>query len=171
MDDIEGEIDRILYLTNRSLAHLPYFTAWPRTAIEEIVQSMIKVVDPELVLMAEIDGQPAGWFPGVPNLNEIFIHLNGLRFPWDYLRMLVYMRKKPRCLAIKSVLVLPEYWDTGVAILLFDEMAHRAAAKGYEWVDLSITGEDNPDTAPLAKRMGARIYKRYRIYHKTINQG
>jgi len=168
MDDIEGEIDRILDLTNRSLAHLAGFTAWPRAAIEELVLPMIKVVDPELVLMAEIDGRPVGWFPGVPNLNEIFIHVNGLRYPWDYLRLFIHMRKKPKCLAIKSVLVPPEHWDTGVAILLFDEMARRAAAKGYQWVDLSITGADNPDTGPLAKRMGAEIYKRYRIYQKTI---
>jgi hypothetical protein len=34
--------------------------------------------------------QPAGWFPAIPNLNEMLIHLNGLRYPWDYLRLLKY---------------------------------------------------------------------------------
>jgi GNAT superfamily N-acetyltransferase len=171
LDDVEGEIDRIHDLMNRALAHLPFFTTWPRSAIEELVRPMIHVVDPELVLMAEIDGKPAGWFPGVPNLNEIFIHANGFRYPWDYLRVIPYKNYKPKCLAIKSVLVAPEYWDTGVAILLFDEMAQRAAAKGYQWVDLSITGVDNPDTGPLALRMGAKIYKRYRIFQKNLVNG
>jgi hypothetical protein len=45
---------------------------------------------------------------------------------------------------------LPEYWDTGAAILLFAEMAQRAIAKGYQWADLSLTGEDNPDTWDIA---------------------
>jgi hypothetical protein len=55
-----------------------------------------------------------------------------------------------------------------VGVLLFDEMARRAHAKGYKWVDLSVTGEGNVDTFPLAHRMGARIYKRYRFYRKAV---
>jgi GNAT superfamily N-acetyltransferase len=101
-------------------------------------------------------------------MNEVLIHLNGLRRPWDYLRLLKYARLKPKCLAIKSVAVVPEYWDLGVGVLLFDEMARRAYAKGYRWVDMSLTGDDNLDTFPLAHRMGARIYKRYRFYQKKL---
>jgi hypothetical protein len=56
-----------------------------------------------------------------------------LRYPWNYLPLLWYLRRRrPACLAIKSVVVPPpEYWDTGVAVLLMDEMARRAVAKGY----------------------------------------
>ena len=168
LKDMDAEIDRIVELQNRGLAHFADFTPYTRAAIEAMVLPMLKVVDPELVLFAEVDGQPAGWFPAVPNLNEVFIHLNGLRHPWDYLRLLKYGRHKPKSIAIKSVVVPPEYWDTGVGVLLFDEMARRAAAKGYVWADMSLTGEDNPDTFPLAHRMGATIYKRYRFYEKGV---
>jgi GNAT superfamily N-acetyltransferase len=166
--DIDGEIDRIVELQNRGLAHMSDFTPYTRAAVEAMVMPMMKVVDPELVLFAEVDGQPAGWFPAVPNLNEIFIHLNGLRYPWDYLRIIKYSRYKTKSIAIKSVVVPPEYWDTGVGVLLFDEMARRAVAKGYQWADMSLTGEDNEDTRPLALRMGAKIYKRYRFYEKPL---
>jgi hypothetical protein len=50
-------------------------------------------------------------------------------------------------------------------------MVRRAVARGYTWADLSITGEENPDTRPLALHMGALEYKRYRIYQKKITQG
>jgi GNAT superfamily N-acetyltransferase len=166
--DMGGEIDRIVELQNRGLAHMSDFTPYTRASIEAMVLPMLDVVDPELVLFAEVDGAPAGWFPAVPNLNEIFIHLNGLRYPWDYLRMIKYARYKPKSIAIKSVVVPPEYWDSGVGVLLFDEMARRAASKGYTWADMSLTGEDNLDTGPLALRMGARIYKRYRFYEKSL---
>lgn len=168
LKDIEGEIDRILELQNRGLAHFPNFTPYTRASIEAMVLPMLDVVDPELVLFAEVDGQPAGWFPAVPNLNEIFIHLNGLRYPWNYLKLIKYSRYKPKSIAIKSVVVPPEYWDTGVGVLLFDEMARRAVARGYRWADLSMTGENNQDTWPLAHRMGATIYKRYRFYEKPL---
>jgi GNAT superfamily N-acetyltransferase len=165
---MDAEIDRIVNLQNRGLAHFPNFTPYTRAAIEAMVLPMLDVVDPELVLFAEVDGKPAGWFPAVPNLNEILIHLNGLRYPWDYLRLIKYSHYKARGIAIKSVAVAPEYWDTGVGVLLFDEMARRAVAKGYTWADLSLTGESNMDTWPLAHRMGAKIYKRYRFYEKAV---
>jgi hypothetical protein len=47
-------------------------------------------------------------------------------------------------------------------------MARRASARGYRWADLSLTGESNLDTWPLAHHMGAEIYKRYRFYKKEI---
>ena len=78
------------------------------------------------------------------------------------------MRRQPECLAIKSILVLPEYWGSGISVLLFDEMGKRARAKGFEWLDLSLTSEDNPNTPILARRMGARLYKRYRVYRLWI---
>ncbi len=168
LEDAEGEINRIWDLQNRALAHLDGFTPYSRENIEAMVLPLKDLADPELVLFAEVDSQAVGWFPGVPNLNEILIHLNGLRYPWDYLRALWYSRRKPESISIKSVVVLPEYWDTGVAILLFDEMAKRAAAKGFKWADLSLTGAKNPDTFDLAHHMGAKIYKRYRFYRKEI---
>jgi GNAT superfamily N-acetyltransferase len=168
LKDIDGEIDRIVELQNRGLAHMPDFTPYTRSSIEAMILPALDIIDPELVLFAEVDGKAVGWFPGIPNMNEVLIHLNGLRQPWDYLRLAKYARLKPKCLAVKSIAVVPEHWDTGAGVLLFDEMARRAAAKGYQWADLSLTGEDNLDTFPLAHRMGAKIYKRYRFYRKQL---
>jgi GNAT superfamily N-acetyltransferase len=168
MNDLDNEIDRVLMLQNRSLEHLVGFVPYSREAIEAMLLPLKDLADPELVLFAEVDGQAVGWFPAIQNMNEILIHLNGLRYPWDYLRALRYKNLRPKCLSIKSVAVLPEYWDTGVAILLFSEMVQRAIAKGYQWLDLSLTGEDNPDTWNIAHHMGARIYKRYRFYKKEL---
>lgn len=168
MQEIEKEIDRVLVLQNRSLEHLEGFVPYDRAAIEGMILPLKDLAEPDLVLFADVKGQTVGWLPAIPNLNEVLIHLNGLRYPWDYLRALRYARLKPRCLAIKSVAVLPEYWDTGVAVVLFAEMAQRAIAKGYEWADLSLTGELNPDTREIAHHLGAIVYKRYRFYKKRI---
>ncbi len=168
LQDVDAEIDRILVLQNRPLEHLPGFVPYDRAAVEGMVMPLRELADPELVLFAEADGQAVGWLPAIPNLNEVLIHLNGLRYPWDYLAALRYRNLRPKCLAIKSVAVLPEYWDTGVAVILFAEMARRAIAKGYEWADLSLTGEDNPDTWDIAHHLGAQVYKRYRFYRKQL---
>lgn len=163
-----AEVDRVYELINPALQHLPDHIGWEREALQATMEPFRSIADPELILFAEVEGKPVGWFPGLPNLNEALIHADGLRKPWDYLKLWWHMRKPKRCLAVKSVLVLPEYWQTGVAVLMFDEMARRAVAKGYEWADLSLTSEDNPYTPGLADRLGAQVYKRYRTYRLSI---
>jgi GNAT superfamily N-acetyltransferase len=165
----QQEVDVVQDLLNRSTTHLPDYRPWEREAVQSLIEPFAAIADPELVLFAEADGRTIGWFPGVPDVNETLIHLNGLRYPWDRIRGLYWRRRPPRTLAVKSVLVLPEYWGSGVALLLFHEMRTRAAAKGYRRVDLSLTSADNPYTPGLAERMGARLYKRYRIYSRPVS--
>ncbi len=167
-DDWDAEVDRVHYLLNHSLNHLEDVIPWHRDALEAMVAPFRDIADPDLILFAEVGGQTVGWFVGIPNLNEHFQKVNGLRNLWNYPQLMWLMRRQTECLAIKSVLVLPEYWNTGVSVLLFDEMARRAVAKGYRWLDLSITSEDNPQTPKLATRMGAKLYKRWRIYRKWL---
>jgi GNAT superfamily N-acetyltransferase len=164
LDDWQGEIDRIHHLLQSSFVWSENPLPWQREALERMLAPFRQLADPELILFADIGEQTVGWFPGIPNLNEAFVHVNGLRYPWNYAQLFWYMRKPVISLTVKSVLVLPEYQKRGVAVLLFDEMAKRARARGYQWVDLSITSEDNPDTVGLAKRMGAFEYKRWQVY-------
>jgi GNAT superfamily N-acetyltransferase len=169
LDDWENEVSRVHHLLLEALNWSDGGIPWRRDALESMVEPFRMIADPELVLFAEVDGKTVGWFPGVPNLNETFIRVNGLRYPWNYLQLLLGMQKKPKSLAIKSVLVLPEYQKKGAAIMLFDEMVKRASAKGYTWADMSITSEDNPDTVQLSNRMGAVEYKRWQVYNFPID--
>ena len=164
----EEELERIYLLLNASLRHLPDYRPWPREVVFNSLAPFRKIADPELILFAQAGDEVVGWLPGLPNLNEAFIHANGLRRPWDYLRLLWYIRQKTRCLTIKSILVLPEYWGSGLAILLLDEMAKRAAARGYGWIDGSLTSADNPRTPAVAERLGGQLYKRYRVYELRL---
>ena len=148
----EDEIEKIYVLLNTAMTHLPDYRSWPREVVYNSLAPFRKILDPELVLFAEDAGRTVGWLPGMPNLNEAFIHANGLRRPWDYAKLWWFMRLQTECLAVKSVLVPSEYLGSGVAILLFDELARRALARGYRWIDVSLTSEDNPRTPALAER-------------------
>jgi GNAT superfamily N-acetyltransferase len=165
----DDEIDRVHRLLRVALRHLPDHIGWHRNSLEAMLAPFRNIVDPELVLFAEIEGETVGWLPGIPNLNEAFIHANGLRRPWDAIKLWWHMRRQTECLALKSILVPPARWGSGVAVLLLDEMFKRGVAKGYKWADLSLTSEDNPNTPILAERMGAKLYKRYRVYRYWIS--
>ncbi len=166
--DWQEELERIYLLLNRCLAHLPDFRPWPRKVVFDSLAAFRKAADPELILFAQAGEQVVGWLPGLPNLNEAFIHANGLRYPWDYLKLWWHLRRPSACLTVKSVLVLPEYWGSGVGLLLMDELVQRARARGYRWIDGSLTSADNPRTPALADHLGAKLYKRYRVYKIAI---
>ena len=164
----EDELERVYLLLNTALAHLSDFRPWPREAVRASLAPFRKFADPELILFAEDGDRTVGWLPGMANLNEALIHANGLRYPWDYLKLLWAMRRQPACLTVKSALILPEYWGRGVAIVLFDELLRRALARGYRWIDASLTSADNPRTPALGERFGAQLYKRYRAYRVDL---
>lgn len=162
----EDEIDPLLGLLNAGLAHLNGHIPWRRESVRALLEQFKDFADPELVLFAEENGKMIGFFPGVANLNDVLIRANGLRYPWNYAETWLRMRRRVYSLTVKSILLLPEYWGSGVVVMLFDEMWKRAREKGYTWMDLSLTSTDNPKTPALAERMGAGIYKRYQVYRK-----
>lgn len=168
LDDWDNEVARLLKLLNSSLAVLTDFLPWERESLESLAGEMRRFIDPDLVLFAEVDGQCVGFLLGLPNLNEALIHANGLRYPWDALRAWWALRRRPQCLCLKSILVEPSYWGRGVDAILLHEMGERAIAKGYTWGDLSITATDNPMTVRMGSRLGARIYKRWQVYIKSV---
>ncbi len=168
-DNWSSEVDIVYMLLEKALSHLDDSIGWHRESLEATLEPFKTIADPDLILFAEVDGRTVGFLPGIPNLNEIFIDTNGLRYPWNYPQLLWLMKfRKPACLAAKSVLVLPEYWNTGVIVLLMDELAKRAKERDYTWIDMSITSADNPTSVLTAEKMGAEIYKRWQVYHYRI---
>jgi GNAT superfamily N-acetyltransferase len=167
---IEDEIDRIHGIMNRSLAHLQGYLPIARSGIEALVRPFVSFADPELVLFAEKKGETVGFLPAVPNLNEAFARLGGLRYPWQYLRLPFVLKRKFECVTVKSILVPPEHWRTGVGLVLMDEIRRRLEGRPYSWLDLSLTSAENPNTVALALRFGARIYKRYRLFRGPIGE-
>ncbi len=169
-DQWEREVGIVHRLLGIALAHLDDSIGWHREALESTLAPFKTIADPRLILFAEVDGETVGFLPGIPNLNEIFIQVNGLKRPWNYLQLLWKMRfVQPACLSAKSVLVLPEFWNRGVVVLMMEEMFHRAREKGYQWIDMSITSADNPTSVLTAEKLGAEIYKRWQVYHLPID--
>jgi hypothetical protein len=56
----------------------------------------------------------------------------------------------------------------GLSAAMYVETAKRGLAKGYKWGELSWTREDDAPINIGIKMMGARVYKRYRVYQKPL---
>jgi hypothetical protein len=158
-----------------------YNTAWkdnwgfsPITPAElrATAKGLKPIVDPEFVLIAEVDGIPAGMAVAVPNVNEAIRDLRGRLAPFGWLRLLWRLKvRRPKTARLLLVGILPEHrGEMSRAILmgLYGRLITVAKRKGYEWGELSWTLEDNDAINRSILRTGSERYKTYRIYEAKV---
>ncbi len=163
----EQELVPLHRVYNRALATLDDFSPISLAEFSEQALSLRPLLDPELVFIVQIGGQVVGFSLGLPNLMEALRHAGGLRYPWQYLQ-LARAQRRITGVSFKILAVDPDFWGIGLEALMFREMARAVMRKGYTWVDGSLTAEDNPQTNKLARRLGARVYRRYRIVRLAV---
>jgi len=167
MENWDREIEILHKVYNTSLAVLPEHTHLELSDFREVANSLKPIIDPELVFIAEVNGEAVGFALGLPNIMEAFAHYNGLQYPWDYLRFALG-RRKITSASFKILAIEPDYWGWGLETLMIVEIGKALIRKGYTWADGSLTGEDNPQTHKIATRLGAYPYRRYRVYKIKI---
>jgi hypothetical protein len=64
--------------------------------------------------------------------------------------------------------VLPEYLNTGIGGVLFYETGRRAVAGGYPAGEASWILEDNVMMNRGAELMNGDLWKRYRLFQKSL---
>jgi hypothetical protein len=147
----------------------------PMTEAEllKMAEDLKLLLDENIALIAEIDGKPAAVALALPNLNEVIHDLSGRLFPFGLAKLLYRIKiKKPksamlRILGIKKEFRLKKRYG-GLSAALYVEMAKRGQVAGYEWGELGWTLEDNRPVNLGIKMMGGEIYKRYRLYEKSL---
>jgi len=141
----------------------------PLTAAEmdQVAKELKPIVEPELVLFAEIKGEPIGVSIALPDINQVLKKLNGRLGPLNILRFLYYKRKINGLRAIIFG-VKKEYRNMGINAVLYYETEKRGRKLGYEWCEMSWNLEDNDLINRFDEAIGGKIYKKYRIYEKII---
>lgn len=153
-----------------------YNAAWERNwgfvpmTNEEMDLTIMKLkqfADPELVLFAELDGEPVGVVATVPDINQVLKHLNGKLGLIGIMKFLYYKRK---ITGVRSLIagIKKQYRETGIISVLFYESAKTVIRRGYKWCELGWNLEDNDLINKFDMAIGGRIYKKYRIYEMKI---
>ncbi len=163
----EEEMASAHYLFNITLTHLSDYVPISEEQFRRLADQLRPFLDPDLALFAESDGRPIGFCVAIPDINRVLIHLNGRLFPLGWLKLLWYKRRID-VVSFKLMGVLEEYRRRGIDALLYLETIKAVFARGYEWLDGSLTSEENLAVNYLAERLGAEQYKHYRIYQMQV---
>jgi GNAT superfamily N-acetyltransferase len=172
-DDFNAEVARFREVFNRSMQHNWGFVSLSEAEFRYFAKRLAKLTMPGLVLLAEVDGKPAGFSITVPDANEAFRPLGGrltnYGLPINLFRLLRGMRriKTARMLVLD---VLEEYRRRGIAeLLILGTLDYGKNVVGFTGAELGWTLEDNSLVNRAIEAVGAQHYKTYRVYSKEID--
>ncbi len=149
------------------------FIPFTQEEFAELGSSLRLLLPDEYIQIAEVDGKPAAFMVGLPNLNEVLIKLNGSLFPFGWLKLIQSIRNNQiHTGRIPLMGVRKQFHNTPIglalACLVIDAPRQVGLKRGIREVEMSWILEDNAAMRSILDRIGSKQYKRYRIYGKTL---
>lgn len=174
MDRYNEEAAIILDILNDAWSTNWGFT--PLTPAESLYagKKMRTVVKPDLVRIAEYDGEPVAFMFTLPNLNEVTGRFRGRLFPFNWLKALKAIKwPRPTTMRVPLMGVRKQFQGTRVASLaafMMIEYIRRASVSRYgaSRGEIGWILEDNGPMRTIAEAIESRVNKVYRIYERAL---
>jgi GNAT superfamily N-acetyltransferase len=161
------EVEMFLRLYNVSMVATWGFAPLSPAEIKELAKGLKRLIAPELVLVAEVDGEPVGAFIGLLDYNARVKAIGGRLFPFGFVKLLrnKHSIKKMKVLSIN---VVPEYQRWGLGVVLLGGLIEPIKKWGMQEVEFSWVLETNTLSRRSLEKGGAKRDKTYRIYDRDL---
>lgn len=137
--------------------------------MRDIQKSVMTFADPDLAFFVYYEDDPAAVCVIFPDISPLLKRLNGRIGLLGLLKAILYRREITglRCLIFG---IKAEYRQMGLPLLAIRHIFEVVRQKKgrYRSLELGWTLEDNEAANGLLEEAGARPYKKYRIYRKTL---
>jgi hypothetical protein len=170
----DRDVGLILEIYNDAWEDLWGFLPWAPGEFEFLAADLKLLLDPELILYAEVKGEIAGFGLAVSDLNQIFRRIpSGRLFPTGLSKILWYgkgptRRKTVTQARIMALGVKKRFQALGLGPLFYEEYMHKLKDMGFQRCEVGWVLEDNHMMNRGLRLMGAKPVKRYRILEKTL---
>lgn len=165
--DFANELVKFKYVYNKAWAPNWGFVPMTDAEIDHMAADLKPLVDPNLVLFVEKDGETVGAALVMPDYNFIIKNLNGKLFPFGFIKLLT-QSKKISWARVITLGLIPEFQKKGLDAVLYYEIVTRAAQRGIYFGEASWVLEDNEMMNRGAQVMNGELYKKYRVYETKI---
>ncbi|MBI4513802.1 MAG: N-acetyltransferase [Gemmatimonadetes bacterium] len=167
MRRFEEEVRLIRDIYNAAWERNWGFVPMTEAEIRHMARELKPVVDPDLVFIGYVDGEPAGFALALPDVNQAIRHARGRLWPLGLVKILWHMRRIDR-IRILTLGVKPEHRRTGLDGLFYRQIFANGAAKGYTTAESSWILEDNLAMRQALEKIGSELHKTYRLYDLPI---
>ncbi|MHC4924346.1 MAG: GNAT family N-acetyltransferase [Planctomycetota bacterium] len=167
MDRFDEEIDRIRSVYNRAWEANWGFVPMTAEEFAWAAADMKPVIVPDLVLLAERGDETLGFSLSLPDLNVALQAAGGSLFPLGWWRAWRASRGVNR-VRVLALGVVPEARRMGLDAGLYLETMKQAVAHGYPSGECSWTLARNHEINQGMEALGARLYRRYRLFQRPV---
>ena len=135
--------------------------------LDHLALELKGILEPGLAFLLLKDGKPIGASVSLPDLNRVLKVLKGkMTLPGIF-----KARKAGKQIDMVRTLILgvvPEFRKQGLELLLIARMIQEGGKRGYRFADLGWILESNDLMNRELENMGAKLYKRFRIYEMGL---
>lgn len=172
MSDFDNEVQRVIKIYNEAWENNWGFVPLSEDEFVHIAKDMKMILNPEMVLFAEIDGEMAGFALALPDVNQVFKKLNGRLLPFGIFRLLwdLKIRKKGKInqARILTLGIVKKFQKRGLDNVFYYDLFYNGIKNGYFAGEMSWILEDNRMMVSAAELLGGKPYKTYRIYQTPL---
>ena len=170
---LREELNTIQNIFNDAWSNNWGFVPFTREEFENFGRYLKFLVNENFVGIAELDGVPAAFLVGLPNLNEAIRACKGRIWPLGWLKLLWHIKiRHVESARVPLMGVRRIYQNTmlgaGLAYRLIGELREMGVDYGIKHIELSWILEDNTGMRAIIEDIGGRVNKTYRIYSKGL---
>lgn len=170
----DAEAALILGILNDAWSSNWGFVPLTDAEIAHVGKKLKPIVFEDLIRIGEVDGEPVAFMLVLPDLNEKIAAFNGSLFPFNWARLLWWLRKpKVRTMRVPLMGVLKKMQSSRYASMLAfmmveyirrDAVANFGASRGeFGWVL-----DDNQGMNAIAEGIDGKVNKVYALYEKSL---
>jgi hypothetical protein len=170
----DSEIALLRDIFNDAWADNWGFVPFTAAEFQELGRNLRFLVAPELIQIAEVDGEAAAFMVVIPNINEAIRDLRGRLFPTGWAKLLWRLKVRyPSTARVPLMGVRRRFQRTRIgpalAFLVIDACRPPTRRRGVKQVELSWILEDNAGMRSIIESIGGWAYKRYRVYERELD--
>jgi hypothetical protein len=172
MARLEEEFRLVMGIFNDAWSQNWGFVPFTARELTHLARELKPLLDPKWTAIAEYEGQAVAFGILLPNLNEVIRDFGGKLFPFNFVKLLLRLRRGTQTARLPLMGVRRSFAGGlmgGMApLLIIDSLRRESRAKGLVCAELSWILEDNRAMRNMVEAVGAEAYKTYRVYEKAL---
>jgi hypothetical protein len=169
----DAEMQILRQIFNDAWANNWGFVPFTEHEFAELGKQLKFLVPSDLIYIAEINGEPAAFIVAMPNIHEAIAPLKGRLLPFGWLRLIWKLKVSgTRTARVPLMGVRQQYQFSRqgpvLALLLIEALKAPFVRRKIDALEMSWILETNAGMRGILERIGAKAYKRYRLYEKQI---
>jgi hypothetical protein len=167
--ELKALAPKIKQVYNETLGAFERNSPLTEEEIDTVADRMISVADPELIKVVMRDDELVGFLLAFPDLSAAIQRCRGRLWPlgWYYL---LREFKQTHWVNLNGMAVIPKFQGLGANLVLYSEMAKTLHTGRFTDADLVQARDNNAKMIAELERFGVPVYKRHRVYRKSLDQ-